>query len=113
MDSLNVCVYYYIGYLTTVLYECEGSRTLLIRRERGKWEKGWRAKDRSGYERSQLAKQVYINSGWSIMTPTHKNVNEDIRNEGDERKNMHTEDPEEASSVRTGLDNVPLKGGRQ
>lgn len=47
------------------------------------------------------------------MTLTHKNVNEDIRDEGDERKNTHTQNPEEAGAVRTGLDNVPLKGGRQ
>lgn len=61
-------------------------------------------------ERSRLAEQVYIDSGWSQMTATHKNVNEDIR---DVRKNTHTEDPEEVWAVRTGLDNVPLKGGRQ
>ncbi len=51
------------------------------------------------------------------MTATHKNVNEDFWNDGDVRRNTHThthtEDPEEASTVRTGLDNVPLKGGRQ
>lgn len=44
------------------------------------------------------------------MTTTHKNVNEDIR---DVRRNTHAEDPEEAQAVRNGLDNVPLKGGRQ
>lgn len=48
------------------------------------------------------------------MTATHKNVNEDIRDEGDVEEEYtlrHTAGPEKA--VRTGLDNVPLKGSRQ
>lgn len=49
---------------------------------------GGKAGERSGYERSRLAAQVYINSGWSEMTATHKNVNEDIR---DVRENTHTQ----------------------
>lgn len=38
---------------------------------------GWRA-------------QVYVNSGGLEITATHKNVNEDIRDEGDVRGNTHT-----------------------
>lgn len=64
---------------------------------------------------SRLAAQVYINPGWSEMTATHKNVNEDIRDEGDERRNTHARRIHErpGSAARAGLDNVPLKGGRQ
>lgn len=45
------------------------------------------------------------------MTAAHKNVNEDIWDEGDVR--THTEEPEEEQKARTGLDNVSLTGGRQ
>lgn len=74
------------------------------------WRKADRPQKRSGYERSRPATQVYINSGWSEMTPTHKNVNEDIR---EKHECAHTQNPAEVWAVRTGLDNVPLKGGRQ
>ena len=67
----------------------------------GKREK--KAGERSGYERSRLAAQVYINPGWSDMTATRRNVKEDI---WAVRGNTHRDDPEEAWAVRTGLDNV-------
>lgn len=34
----------------------------------------------------QLAVHVYMNSGWSAMTAAHKNVSEEIRDEGDVRR---------------------------
>lgn len=73
---------------------------------------GRQARERSGYARSRLAVQVYINSGWSEMTTTHKNVNEDIRDQGDVRKNTHTqtEDPEEAWAVRTRPGQCSIEG---
>lgn len=52
-------------------------------------EVNWRKRGLAGQGKvsdtrvSQLAAQVYINSGWSEMTATHKNVNEDVRDEGD------------------------------
>lgn len=43
-----------------------------------------------GYERSWLERQVYINPGWSKMTTTQKNVNEDTWERGKERVSTHT-----------------------
>lgn len=79
--------------------------------------RGGKATERSGYERSWLAAtQVYVNSGWSEMTATHKNVNEDIRDKEDERRNTRTDTEwilKRPGFVRAGLDNVPLRGVRQ
>lgn len=68
------------------------------------------ARGRLRHKSPQLAVQVYIKSGWSSMTATHKNVNEDIR-----VRHTHTQTHPEGleKTVRTGLDNVPLKGRRQ
>lgn len=52
------------------------------------------------------------------MTPIHKNVHEDIQRREMHKfshinTHTHRQKPAEAWSVRSGLDNVPLNGGRQ
>lgn len=100
--------------LTTTVVVGGGGGTRVHRQTscRGKLEK---KRPEEGWDpSSQPAVQVYIKSGWSSVTATHKNVNGEIWDEGDtQEEHAHTQPEGLKKTVRTGLDNVPLKGRTQ